>query len=154
MYTESFVVICPCFRIIIIKLNDLIKLNSVTHSFCSSGIQFVSLAGSSRLHEASRFHCWNWQTLGECLHHNCIDQIFYIHFLCIFSSTTWESCALELWIVHLFMHCCVQGHLHDRYGQLVSIYSKLLCTKMEFHAKVGRFSLSLVCLTTQGCVSL
>lgn len=27
------------------------------------------------------------------------------------------------------------GHLHDRYGQLVSIYSKLLCTKMEFHAK-------------------
>ncbi|XP_034026254.1 huntingtin interacting protein 1 related b isoform X2 [Thalassophryne amazonica] len=27
------------------------------------------------------------------------------------------------------------GNLHDRYGQLVAIYSKLLCTKMEFHAK-------------------
>uniref|UniRef100_A0A8C5E3V1 I/LWEQ domain-containing protein n=1 Tax=Gouania willdenowi TaxID=441366 RepID=A0A8C5E3V1_GOUWI len=27
------------------------------------------------------------------------------------------------------------GHLHDRYGQLVAIYTKLLCTKMEFHAK-------------------
>ncbi|KAM6953904.1 huntingtin interacting protein 1 related b [Aplochiton taeniatus] len=27
------------------------------------------------------------------------------------------------------------GNLHDRYGQLVAIYSKLLCTKMEFHMK-------------------
>uniref|UniRef100_A0A672JQI6 Huntingtin-interacting protein 1-related protein-like n=1 Tax=Salarias fasciatus TaxID=181472 RepID=A0A672JQI6_SALFA len=27
------------------------------------------------------------------------------------------------------------AHLHDRYGQLVAIYTKLLCTKMEFHAK-------------------
>ncbi|KAI1881968.1 hypothetical protein AGOR_G00245650 [Albula goreensis] len=27
------------------------------------------------------------------------------------------------------------GHLHDRYGQLVSLYSKLLCTKMDFHMK-------------------
>lgn len=27
------------------------------------------------------------------------------------------------------------GNLHDRYGQLVAIYSKLLCTKMEFHVK-------------------
>uniref|UniRef100_A0AAQ5XBW6 ENTH domain-containing protein n=1 Tax=Amphiprion ocellaris TaxID=80972 RepID=A0AAQ5XBW6_AMPOC len=26
-------------------------------------------------------------------------------------------------------------HLHDRYGQLVALYTKLLCTKMEFHAK-------------------
>uniref|UniRef100_A0A3B5BIX3 Huntingtin interacting protein 1 related n=1 Tax=Stegastes partitus TaxID=144197 RepID=A0A3B5BIX3_9TELE len=27
------------------------------------------------------------------------------------------------------------SHLHDRYGQLVALYTKLLCTKMEFHAK-------------------
>uniref|UniRef100_A0A7N8X740 Huntingtin-interacting protein 1-related protein n=1 Tax=Mastacembelus armatus TaxID=205130 RepID=A0A7N8X740_9TELE len=27
------------------------------------------------------------------------------------------------------------GNLHDRYGQLVSLYTKLLCTKMEFHVK-------------------
>uniref|UniRef100_A0A674EPA2 Huntingtin-interacting protein 1-related protein n=1 Tax=Salmo trutta TaxID=8032 RepID=A0A674EPA2_SALTR len=30
---------------------------------------------------------------------------------------------------------CFQGNLHDRYGQLVALYSKLLCTKMEFHMK-------------------
>ncbi|XP_061585196.1 huntingtin interacting protein 1 related b isoform X2 [Cololabis saira] len=27
------------------------------------------------------------------------------------------------------------GHLHDRYGQLVGLYTKLLCTKLEFHVK-------------------
>ncbi|XP_047447819.1 huntingtin interacting protein 1 related b isoform X2 [Mugil cephalus] len=27
------------------------------------------------------------------------------------------------------------AHLHDRYGQLVALYTKLLCTKLEFHAK-------------------
>nr|XP_033475786.1 huntingtin interacting protein 1 related b isoform X2 [Epinephelus lanceolatus] len=27
------------------------------------------------------------------------------------------------------------SNLHDRYGQLVALYSKLLCTKMEFHVK-------------------
>ncbi|KAJ8005658.1 hypothetical protein DPEC_G00120220 [Dallia pectoralis] len=27
------------------------------------------------------------------------------------------------------------GNLHDKYGQLVSLYSKLICTKMEFHVK-------------------
>ncbi|XP_068167483.1 huntingtin interacting protein 1 related b isoform X2 [Antennarius striatus] len=27
------------------------------------------------------------------------------------------------------------ANLHDRYGQLVSLYTKLLCTKMEFHTK-------------------
>lgn len=27
------------------------------------------------------------------------------------------------------------GNLHDRYGQLVCIYTKLLCTKLEFHVK-------------------
>uniref|UniRef100_H2TBE6 Huntingtin interacting protein 1 related b n=1 Tax=Takifugu rubripes TaxID=31033 RepID=H2TBE6_TAKRU len=27
------------------------------------------------------------------------------------------------------------GNLHDRYGQLVGLYTKLLCTKMEFHTK-------------------
>lgn len=29
-----------------------------------------------------------------------------------------------------------QGHLHDRYGQLVNIYTKLLLTKISFHLKV------------------
>ncbi|KAJ3604000.1 hypothetical protein NHX12_028741, partial [Muraenolepis orangiensis] len=28
------------------------------------------------------------------------------------------------------------GNLHDKYGQLVALYSKLLCTKLEFHVKV------------------
>uniref|UniRef100_A0A7N6AQG8 Huntingtin-interacting protein 1-related protein n=1 Tax=Anabas testudineus TaxID=64144 RepID=A0A7N6AQG8_ANATE len=28
------------------------------------------------------------------------------------------------------------SNLHDRYGQLVALYTKLLCTKMEFHVKV------------------
>lgn len=27
------------------------------------------------------------------------------------------------------------AHLHDKYGQLVNLYTKLLCTKMEFHTK-------------------
>uniref|UniRef100_A0A1A7Z4S9 Huntingtin-interacting protein 1-related protein n=1 Tax=Iconisemion striatum TaxID=60296 RepID=A0A1A7Z4S9_9TELE len=27
------------------------------------------------------------------------------------------------------------GHLHDKYGQLVGLYTKLLCKKMEFHSK-------------------
>uniref|UniRef100_A0A6Q2Y6B3 Huntingtin-interacting protein 1-related protein n=1 Tax=Esox lucius TaxID=8010 RepID=A0A6Q2Y6B3_ESOLU len=27
------------------------------------------------------------------------------------------------------------GNLHDRYGQLVALYAKMLCTKMEFHVK-------------------
>ncbi|KAI4820183.1 hypothetical protein KUCAC02_028168 [Chaenocephalus aceratus] len=27
------------------------------------------------------------------------------------------------------------SNLHDKYGQLVALYTKLLCTKMEFHAK-------------------
>ncbi|KAG7265240.1 hypothetical protein CRUP_007784, partial [Coryphaenoides rupestris] len=27
------------------------------------------------------------------------------------------------------------GNLHDKYGQLVALYSKLLCTKLEFHVK-------------------
>uniref|UniRef100_A0A3Q2YF65 Huntingtin interacting protein 1 related b n=1 Tax=Hippocampus comes TaxID=109280 RepID=A0A3Q2YF65_HIPCM len=27
------------------------------------------------------------------------------------------------------------GNIHDRYGQLVALYSKLLCTKMKFHNK-------------------
>uniref|UniRef100_A0A3B5Q5C7 Huntingtin-interacting protein 1-related protein n=1 Tax=Xiphophorus maculatus TaxID=8083 RepID=A0A3B5Q5C7_XIPMA len=27
------------------------------------------------------------------------------------------------------------SHLHDKYGQLVALYIKLLCTKMEFHVK-------------------
>uniref|UniRef100_A0A3B3U9Z8 Huntingtin-interacting protein 1-related protein-like n=1 Tax=Poecilia latipinna TaxID=48699 RepID=A0A3B3U9Z8_9TELE len=27
------------------------------------------------------------------------------------------------------------SHLHDKYGQLVALYTKLLCTKMEFHVK-------------------
>lgn len=31
---------------------------------------------------------------------------------------------------------CSQAHLHDKYGQLVNLYTKLLCTKMEFHTKV------------------
>lgn len=30
-----------------------------------------------------------------------------------------------------------QGHLHDRYGQLVNIYTKLLLTKISFHLKVA-----------------
>lgn len=29
-----------------------------------------------------------------------------------------------------------QGHLHDRYGQLVNVYTKLLLTKVSFHLKV------------------
>uniref|UniRef100_A0A8C7F3B8 Huntingtin interacting protein 1 related n=1 Tax=Oncorhynchus kisutch TaxID=8019 RepID=A0A8C7F3B8_ONCKI len=35
------------------------------------------------------------------------------------------------------------GNLHDRYGQLVALYAKLLCTKMEFHVKVSLPSLAL-----------
>uniref|UniRef100_A0A669DHW2 Huntingtin-interacting protein 1-related protein n=1 Tax=Oreochromis niloticus TaxID=8128 RepID=A0A669DHW2_ORENI len=29
----------------------------------------------------------------------------------------------------------IWGNLHDRYGQLVTLYSKLLCIKLKFHAK-------------------
>ncbi|XP_044786190.1 huntingtin-interacting protein 1-related protein isoform X3 [Bubalus bubalis] len=32
-----------------------------------------------------------------------------------------------------------QGHLHDRYGQLVNIYTKLLLTKISFHLKHPQF---------------
>uniref|UniRef100_A0A674EQ69 Huntingtin interacting protein 1 related b n=1 Tax=Salmo trutta TaxID=8032 RepID=A0A674EQ69_SALTR len=34
------------------------------------------------------------------------------------------------------LYTLYSGNLHDRYGQLVALYSKLLCTKMEFHMKV------------------
>lgn len=37
-----------------------------------------------------------------------------------------------------------QGNLHDKYGQLVFLYSKLLCTKLEFHVKVRGHRLSYV----------
>lgn len=33
--------------------------------------------------------------------------------------------------------CSPQGHLHDRYGQLVNVYTKLLLTKISFHLKVA-----------------
>lgn len=36
----------------------------------------------------------------------------------------------------LVCSCGFQSNLHDRYGQLVALYTKLLCTKMEFHVKV------------------
>ncbi|XP_023372612.1 huntingtin-interacting protein 1-related protein isoform X2 [Otolemur garnettii] len=35
------------------------------------------------------------------------------------------------------------GHLHDRYGQLVNIYTKLLLTKISFHLKHPQFPASL-----------
>ncbi|XP_036385203.1 huntingtin-interacting protein 1-related protein-like [Megalops cyprinoides] len=35
------------------------------------------------------------------------------------------------------------GNLHDRYGQLVALYSKLLCTKMDFHMKHAEIRASL-----------
>ncbi|XP_061673698.1 huntingtin interacting protein 1 related b [Syngnathoides biaculeatus] len=35
------------------------------------------------------------------------------------------------------------GNLHDRYGQLVALYSKLLCTKMKFHNKHGEIPTNL-----------
>lgn len=47
------------------------------------------------------------------------------------SLTTWRD-IFKL----IFSHFCFQGNLHDRYGQLVALYSKLLCTKLEFHVKV------------------
>lgn len=47
----------------------------------------------------------------------------------------------------LVCSCCVQGNLHDRYGQLVALYTKLLCTKMEFHVKVR--ASPVVCHATQ-----
>lgn len=103
VYIESFVAICERFRTIKIKWNGLINLNPVSIWFCSSDSQFLSLAGSSRLHEASWFHCWNRQTLGECLHHGCIDQIFYAPFLCMSCFTRWGSSVLELWKVNLFV---------------------------------------------------
>ncbi|XP_067083857.1 huntingtin interacting protein 1 related b [Osmerus mordax] len=49
-------------------------------------------------------------------HHNSLQDCMRHH------STIVETGAL--W-----------GNLHDRYGQLVALYSKLLCTKMEFHVK-------------------
>ncbi|XP_043924850.1 huntingtin-interacting protein 1-related protein isoform X2 [Protopterus annectens] len=35
------------------------------------------------------------------------------------------------------------GHMHDRYGQLVNVYSQLLCNKMSFHAKHPDFPANL-----------
>lgn len=35
-----------------------------------------------------------------------------------------------------FAPAVFQSNLHDKYGQLVTLYTKLLCTKMEFHMKV------------------
>uniref|UniRef100_A0A8C7BR46 Huntingtin-interacting protein 1-related protein n=1 Tax=Neovison vison TaxID=452646 RepID=A0A8C7BR46_NEOVI len=34
---------------------------------------------------------------------------------------------------------CPLGHLHDRYGQLVNVYTKLLLTKIAFHLKHPQF---------------
>lgn len=44
-----------------------------------------------------------------------------------------------IWLHHsipLSALVSLQGHLHDRYGQLVSIYTRLLLTKISFHVKV------------------
>lgn len=41
-------------------------------------------------------------------------------------------CPIEPWGAF-----SLQAHLHDRYGQLVSVYTKLLLTKISFHVKVG-----------------
>ncbi|KAM4617052.1 huntingtin interacting protein 1 related b isoform 2-T2 [Polymixia lowei] len=49
-------------------------------------------------------------------HHNSLQDCMRHHSTLIEIGTLW-------------------GNLHDKYGQLVALYAKLLCTKMEFHVK-------------------
>uniref|UniRef100_A0A8C8SEB0 AP180 N-terminal homology (ANTH) domain-containing protein n=1 Tax=Pelusios castaneus TaxID=367368 RepID=A0A8C8SEB0_9SAUR len=42
-------------------------------------------------------------------------------------------------VLKCFPNVSWQGHLHDRYGQLVNIYTKLLLTKISFHLKHPEF---------------
>uniref|UniRef100_A0A8C9TXD6 Huntingtin interacting protein 1 related b n=1 Tax=Scleropages formosus TaxID=113540 RepID=A0A8C9TXD6_SCLFO len=51
------------------------------------------------------------------------------------SILSWKFCH----VLHKVLrdgHQNVSANLHDRYGQLVALYAKLLCNKMEFHMKV------------------
>lgn len=54
---------------------------------------------------------------------------------------------------NLFPLCLLQGHLHDRYGQLVSIYTRLLLTKISFHAKVRPHAASAPLRAVAGAIS-
>uniref|UniRef100_A0A8C9SV62 Huntingtin-interacting protein 1-related protein n=1 Tax=Scleropages formosus TaxID=113540 RepID=A0A8C9SV62_SCLFO len=47
-----------------------------------------------------------------------------------------KSCRHGNGLRHSLCSVHVQANLHDRYGQLVALYAKLLCNKMEFHMKV------------------
>uniref|UniRef100_A0A8C9S6G5 Huntingtin interacting protein 1 related b n=1 Tax=Scleropages formosus TaxID=113540 RepID=A0A8C9S6G5_SCLFO len=50
------------------------------------------------------------------------------------SILSWKFCH----VLHKVLrdgHQNVSANLHDRYGQLVALYAKLLCNKMEFHMK-------------------
>uniref|UniRef100_A0A8C9VUN1 Huntingtin interacting protein 1 related b n=1 Tax=Scleropages formosus TaxID=113540 RepID=A0A8C9VUN1_SCLFO len=46
-----------------------------------------------------------------------------------------KSCRHGNGLRHSLCSVHVQANLHDRYGQLVALYAKLLCNKMEFHMK-------------------
>ncbi|KAJ8338641.1 hypothetical protein SKAU_G00354270 [Synaphobranchus kaupii] len=48
-------------------------------------------------------------------------------------QNTLQDCARHVSNVKEIGH--LWGNLHDRYGQLVAMYSRLLCTKMDFHMK-------------------
>lgn len=86
------------------------------------------------------------QVLQDCMrHHSSLVEI----------GKLWVSqfILLRCWWKQLYTYSgayvflvCVQGNLHDRYGQLVGLYTKLLCTKLEFHTKVMVF---FVIVTTQ-----
>lgn len=58
----------------------------------------------------------------------------------------------------MFPLVSLQGHLHDRYGQLVSIYTRLLLIKISFHIKVRLPAASTTCRArgrgfTAGCAA-
>lgn len=61
--------------------------------------------------------------------------------VCMVEPQVTGSCGIcWVWLPHsgfpLSPLVSLQGHLHDRYGQLVSIYTRLLLTKISFHVKV------------------
>lgn len=77
-------------------------------------------------------------SLGDGCVHGGTAGLVQVHWL------VWDLLDLvtPLWIPHFSLRVPLQGHLHDRYGQLVSIYTRLLLTKISFHVKVRPFATS------------
>lgn len=90
------------------------------------------------------------QVLQDCMrHHGSLIEIGKLWVSQFILLQCWRK-QLHTYSGAYYFLVYVQGNLHDRYGQLVGLYTKLLCTKLEFHMKVR---VSFVIVTTHSLPS-